>query len=365
MNSLSKRIINARVGWTVGITVVAGCLLSGQASSATSHPALVKAPLLLEKSISIPGVPLALYSDVISVDVRGRRVFATPQAAGAVAVLDIDSGKVLKMLGGIGKLQGIFYFPDANRLFVVDGKSGEMKVFNGDTYALEKAIKLNVGADAVAYDPMKKLLYVGNAGEDAGVDHGEIAVVDPARLEVLAEIPVSSSELEGMAVDVQRQKLYINLVDEAAVAVIDLDSRRQVAKWKLPAGKHFPFQATVDAKRNRLYVVSRDDIEGFDVRGTLFVLDLSNGRTVASLPVGGWPDGVFVDARRDRVYVTTGVGRIDTFAVYPGDQYSRLEAVDTPLISKHGAFSPELDRLFVDTPHTGRAGAQVQIFKPE
>ncbi len=164
----------------------------------------------------------------------GGRLFATPQAAKAIAVLDLKDGPVLKMISGIGNPHGSFYSPNLKRLFVADGANGDLKVFSGEDYSLIKTIPLARDADWLVYDPHSQFIYVNNGGEDAGMNHSLISVVDTVRMEKVADIPIATPGLEASVLDSGRQLLYVNLVEEAAVAVVDLGMRRAVATWKLP-----------------------------------------------------------------------------------------------------------------------------------
>src|ERR1700761_5985160 len=88
----------------VTMTVWLPCCLSlgGPQASAADKP------LILEKSMVISDVPVGPYSDNLSIDVAGGGVFATPQAAKAVAVLDLKDGHLLKMIPGFAKLHSVF-----------------------------------------------------------------------------------------------------------------------------------------------------------------------------------------------------------------------------------------------------------------
>lgn len=154
--------------------------------------------------------------------------------------------------------------------------------------------------------------------------------------------------------------LYVNLYDGSAVAVVDLKTRQQVGAWKLPEGIHYDIGMTIDAARSRLYVASRDT----SVRGTVIVMDTANGHVVATLPIGGWADGVSVDQERQQFYVSAGVGQIDTYTIEANDVYHRLSEVDTAVLAKTSLYSRELDRLFVSVPTLGATKAQVMVFKP-
>src|SRR5580700_6163258 len=216
---------------TMAAVLLACCLSLGAAQALAADP-----PLVLEKSMPMPAVPPGPYSDYLSIDLVGKRLFATPQAAKAVAVLDLQDGHVLKMIPGFGNPHGVFYSPTLKRLFVADGENGNVKVFSGEDYSLIKTIPLARGADWFIYEPQSRFIYVNNGGEDAGMDHSLISLVDTVRMEKVADIPITTPGLEASVIDSGKQLLYVNLVDETAVAVVDLKTRRVVDTWKLPAG---------------------------------------------------------------------------------------------------------------------------------
>lgn len=340
--------------------LVAGALLACLWSVGAAQASAADPPLVPVGSMTMPAVPPGPYSDYLCIDLKGKRLFATPQAAKAVAVLDLKDGRVLKMIHGIGNPHGVFYSPALQRLFVADGESGDVEVFSGKDYTLIKTIPLARGADGFVYDPRSKYIYVNNGGEDAGMNHALISAVDTVRMEKVADIPVATADLEASAVDSGRQLLYVNLVDEAAVAVVDLKKRRVLTTWKLPAGVHNNIAMALDTARDRLYVASRDS----SMHGSLIVLDTANGHALAKLPIGGWADGISIDHQRHRVYVSTGVGHIDTYDIGAYDRYRREASVDTAVMAKTSVYSSELDRLYVSVPHLGETMAQILIFKP-
>lgn len=342
--------------------------MSGEAEaqplSARVSSSAPNVPLVFEKAIPIPNVPVWPYSDVIAIDRARGRVFATPQAAKAVAIADLATGRILKMVSGIGKPHGLYYSAALNRLFVADGGAGDLKVFNGADYSLIKSIPLAGDSDAVTYDPQTNLVYVTNGGEGAQMDHAFVSAIDPVRMGKVADIPIASAELEAIALNSEKQLLYVSLKADAAIAVIDLRQRKVTQTWKLPPGDHSPFALALDLGRGRLYVTCRDDRLGMGARGTLFVLDTSTGRSVAQLPIGAWADGVSIDRKRQRVYISTGIGRVETYALGDSDQYRALADVDAPLLAKHSFYSEDLDRLFVDAPALVPNPARIVIYKP-
>ncbi len=93
------------------------------------------------------------------------------------------------------------------------------------------------------------------------------------------------------------------------------------------------------------------------------MLDTANGGAVATLPIGGYPDGISVDQKRQRIYVSTGVGHVETYEIEAHDIYHRRATVDTAVMAKTSLYSSELDRLYVSVPHL-TTPAQIMVFKP-
>jgi hypothetical protein len=340
--------MNDRLGLLL-VSVLMGCF-----------PALAQQPLTLVQSIELPEVPAGPYADHMALDLKGQRLFTTPQANKAVDVLDLRAGKVLYTIPGFGNPHATFYRADRNRLFVTDGGVGALRIFDATTYREIKSIKLELDADGIGYDAETGYLYVTNGGETAGKDYSLISIIDTAREEKIGDIRVEAPGLEAMVIDHAAGKLYINLPESSSIAVIDLKQRAVIATWPLTKGKK-NMAVAHDAERHRLYVGCRDT----DVQGSLIVVDTDTGKELARLPIGGWVDSVFYDPAKDRIYASTGVGEVFTYKLEPNGGFKALEPVDTAVMAKTAFYSAALDRLFVAVPHLGGTKAKVLVFKPE
>src|SRR5713226_3380793 len=135
-----------------------------------------KEPLRLVQVIEMPNVKGRI--DHMDVDVKGKRLFVAGLENGSLEVVDLQAGKWFKSIPGFKKTQGVAYVPSLNKVFVASGDDGMLRVFRGDTLDLLDAIKLDLGPNRVAYDPHRKLLYVGYGGKDAGKDYGQVGVID-------------------------------------------------------------------------------------------------------------------------------------------------------------------------------------------
>ena len=306
-----------------------GSLLLLLALELLGYPTLAQQPLALVRTIEMPEVPTGPYADHMALDSDGRRLFTTPQANRAIDVLNLDTGAV-HTVRGFGNPHAILYRADRNLLFVTDGK-GVVKVLDGTSYRTIRSIQLEPNADSTAYDARSGYLYVGNGGAEAGRDYSLVSIIDTARETKIGDIRVDAGSLESMVVDAANDRLYVNLEAFA-----------------------------LDADHHALFVGCNEG----DVRGSIVIVDTTSGKELEKLPIGSWVDSMFYDARRQRIYASTGIGEVFTYERRSEGSYRALEPVDTAIMARTSLFSPELDRLFVMVPHLGWTPAKVLVFKP-
>lgn len=339
--------------WVICGAVLASCVLLAAGAAVPAMPAFT-----FEKAMIIPEVPWGPYSDHLAVDPRRGWFFATPQAAHEVAVIDIGTSKVIARIRDLGNPHGVFYSAEFNRLFVTDGAAGNVKVYDGTSFTLEGTIPAPA-ADSLVYDPSTSLLYAGYGGDEAKMSRSALAVIDTATARKIGDIVVDSASIDGPVVDSVHHRLYAEMTDRNAVAVVDLIRRRVIANWSI--GKSRNNMATVlDPEHHLLYVGCRDT----DMDGSIAVLDLSTGKVVKRLPIGGWVDAMDYDARRHRIYLSSGTGYLEAYQVLSGGNFREMKPAETAVMAKTSLYSPQLDREFVSVPHLGDTPAKILVFAP-
>jgi DNA-binding beta-propeller fold protein YncE len=323
-------------------------------------PALAQPPLVPVQTIDMPGVPAGPYADHMALDLKRQRLFTTPQANKAVEVLDLRTGTVMHTIHGIANPHAILYREDRDRLFVTDGDAGAIRIFEATAYRAIKTIMLAPGADGIAYDATTGYLYVANGGDEARKPYSLISIIDTMREAKAGDIRVAASALEAMIIDPSSERLYVNLPESNAIAVIDLKTRDVTATWRITTS-HRNEAFALDAERHRLYVGCNDG----DVRGSIVIVDTQSGKELRKMPIGSWVDSMFYDSVRNRVYASSGVGEVFTLELRSDGRYEALEPVDTAVMARTSLYSAELDRLFVMVPHLGWTNAKVLVFKPQ
>lgn len=312
--------------------------------------------LRLIQTIPVPHLQGRL--DHMDVDAKGKRLFLAALENGSVEVVDLAAGKWARSIRGFQKPQGIAYIGSLNKLFVASGDDGMLRVFRGDTLALLDSIKLEPGANRVAYDGHTRLLYVGYGGKDAGKDYGEIGVIDAQTNKHRADIRVSGHPAE-ILLDRSGHTLYAFISILNQIEVIDTRSRRIISIW--PVSSKGPGDASFDGAAHRLFAGTHDPPE-------MIVLDSQTGKEAAHLPAPDGMDGVYFDSKRKYIYISGGraadVGYVFAYQQLDPDHYEILAKISTRPGAGTSFWSAELNRYYVAAPASGKNDAAILVFEP-
>ena len=316
-----------------------------------------KQVLDLVQTIPIPGLKGRI--DHMDVDVEGQRLFMAGLETGTVEVVDLHSAKWLQSIPGFKKPQGIVYVPALKKLIVASGDDGMVRVIRGDTLQLLTAIHLDLGANRVAYDSDRKLLYVGYGGKDAGKTYGEVAVIDVTTDEKVADIQVAAHPSQ-LLLDSSGQRLFVFVSVLSQVQVIDTASRKVLAAW--PVSSQRNGDGAIEDSAHRLFL-------GTHTPPRMIVMDSRTGKEIASLPTVEGMDGVFFDSARRRIYVSGGrenaTGNVIIYQQQNADQYQTLATIPTRAGAGTSFWSPELNRYYVAAPSSGQEQAAILVFAPQ
>src|ERR1700674_5443786 len=226
------------------------------------------APIKLIQTFELPAEVKGNF-DHFGIDLKGGRLFATPEGYHAVVVFDLKTGKLVHKIDGIGKPHAVLYREDLNRIYITDGDAGDVKIFDGKTYALLSSVKLLEDADSIGYDPKTKYLYIDNGGGDVHQTYSMLSVVDTTVGKKLADIKIDGDTLEAMALESSSPRLYVNNKAKNQVDVVDREKRAIVSSWPVTKCKTNVAMA-FDESNHRLFIACRT--------GQISVLDTQSGK---------------------------------------------------------------------------------------
>jgi len=303
-----------------------------------------EAPLLLEKKIPLGEVRGRI--DHLAIDLKRNRLFVAELENDTVGVVDLDAGKVTQVISGLGRPQGLGYHPWTDALYVANGGDGSVAVFQGDDYRPIARIPLGADADNVRVESSGNQVFVGYGD-------GALAIIDPVSRNKVAEIKLNAHP-ESFQLDQMSYRIFVNDPANQAIAVLDRSAGKQVTSWPTGSASNFPM--ALNEKAGHVVVAFRNP-------AGLAAFSMRDGAQVASVDLCGDADDMFIDAKREHIYVTCGEGYLDVFDTRENG-YRRIGHIATVAGARTGLFVPQLDLMFVAARATPSEPASIWVFRP-
>ena len=323
----------------ISLAALAGVLLAG----ATTAFGAESPPLELEDRI--PLGDLRGRIDHLAVDLKRQRLFVAELGDDSVGVVDLAAHRLLRTISGLSQPHGVVYEPSTDTLYIANARDGSVRLYDANEFKATGRIELGSDADNIRIDVAANRVIVGYGD-------GGLAVLDPSTRGKVQSVSLKAHP-ESFQLDPVSGRIFVNLPDAHAVTVVDGASWKQLAEWSLDKGGNFAM--AIDRGRGRVLLAYRSPAEL-----AVFSMD---GKPIVKTETCGDIDDLFVDAKRERVYVSCGAGYVDVFEV-DGSEYRRVGRLPTAKGARTALFVPELDRLLVAV-RAGPAGpAAIWVFKP-
>ena len=302
------------------------------------------APLRLMQTFPLPGVEGRI--DHLAIDLNGQRLFVAALGNDTVEVIDLQTGTRNHSITGLHEPQGVSFAADMNRLFVANGRSGTVDIFDGTTFKSIGNVTLSDDADNLRYDAVGKRIYVGYGA-------GALGIIDAQNGKRVGDIKLAGHP-ESFQIETAGPRIFVNVPDAKHIAVLDRQQSAVIGTWTVPqATANFPL--AVDEAHQRLFVGCRKP-------STLVVFDSTSGRPVTSLETARDADDVFYDSTRRRIYVSGGEGVLEVIAQQDPDHYVSVARLPTAPGARTSLFVAELARLYLAVPHRGDQRAEIRVF---
>ena len=301
------------------------------------------AEMQLEAKIALG--PVAGRIDHMAVDAKREHLFVAELGNNSVGVVDLANGTVAHRIGGLSEPQGVAYLEATDTLYVANAGDGSVRMFRGSDHAATGQIGLGSDADNIRFDATDRRLLVGYGS-------GALAVIDPTANRVTGHFTLKAHP-ESFQIDSNSDRIFVNLPDAHAIAVLERTTGKPVAEWSMTDSANFAM--ALDREQPRLFAVFRRPAK-------LVSLSTQTGKPLAETPTCGDADDLFVDAKRQRIYVVCGEGFVDVFDAQ--DIRRRLAHIPTIEGARTALFVPERDRLYVAARAQGKEPAAIWVLRP-
>src|SRR5262249_33689886 len=249
--------------------------------------------LLLERKIPLGEVRGRI--DHLAVDLKRNRLFVAELENDTVAVVDLNAYQVIEVISDLKKPQGLGYHPPTDALYVANGGDGTLAIFRGDDYRAIARMPLGEDADNVRVDAVGNQVIVAYSGG--------LAVIDPSSRNKVTDIELKTHP-EGFQLDRSRNRILANDPTNQSIIVVDRAPGQGNARW--PTGTRHNFPVGLNGKAGHVVVAFRNP-------AGLAAFSMNNGAPVVDVELCADADDAFVDAKRERVYVSCGDGYLDVF----------------------------------------------------
>ena len=330
--------------FAVRISIVAATLLVGVGRPTAQT--VNSSPLRLEAKIPLGEVRGRI--DHMAIDLSRQRLFVAELGNDSVGIVDLKARKVIRTIDGMKEPQGVGYVPPIDALYVSNAGDGSVRAFRGADYAAAGQIDLGDDADNIRIDSAANQVFVGYGS-------GGLAVIDAKSFQKVADIPLRAHP-ESFQLDPDSNRIFVNLPDAHAIAVVDRRAGQQTANWPITiAGGNFPMA---------LHRAAQQVLTIFRNPAKLGAFSSKDGTLIASPEICGDADDLFVDPKRSRIYVSCGEGFSDVLDP-EANAFKRIAHIPTVLGARTSLFVAELDRLLLAVRAQAGESAGIWVFRPE
>ena len=267
-----------------------------------------------------------------------------------VNILDENTGDSVGVIPNTTGVHGIAFDNELGRGYTSNGRLNNVTVFDLKTNEVIAQIPAGSNPDGINYEPFTKKIITNNGHSK------NLSIIDPVKNRLIDSVALDGKPEE--AASDGKGKLFVNLEDKSEIAVVDLKTFKVIARWPLAPGEG-PSGLAIDTKTNRLFSTCSDS-------KLLIVMDATNGKIVAKLPMGEGVDGAAFDENKKIIFAPDGrSGTITAYKELSANKFENLGVITT----KPGARTITIDKktgnLFLPTAEFEPADAQNAHTRPK
>lgn len=231
--------------------------------------------------------------------------------ADGIAVIDTAQNKVIKVLQAGSDPEQFALSPDGKRLFVSNEDSAQTSVVEAESGAIVARIQVGREPEGVAMSPNGQWVLVSNESDNS------VSVIDTKTLKEVNHVPVGKRPRD-MAFTTDGKAAYVSGELDASLYRMNVPKGAVERVLQLREEAR-PMSVLLDARSNRLYLSTGRG-------GTVAVIDVTGApKLVKEIPVGKRPWGIALSA--DGRYLYTANGPSDDMSIVDTTSLTTIKRV--------------------------------------
>lgn len=273
--------------------------------------------------------------DYVTADPDGRNLYvARSGPAGHIGVFNLDT------LAPVGDISGVSAHGGAVDTATGHGfaTSKPVTMFDAKTFAVLKKIDVQGNPDGYLNDAYNHHFYI--------LSHSapNITVLDDKDGTILGTIDIGGAP-EQAATD-GHGKIYVDIEDKSAIAVIDANTMKMVGKYDVSSKGGGCAGLALDAKNNILFAACREN-------KNMIVLSATDGHIITDLPIGNGSDGATFNPATMEAFSSQGDGTLTVVKENSPTDFSVEQTVPTPARAKVLTLDTKTNQIFTITAEFG------------
>jgi len=254
--------------------------------------------------------------DYVTADPDGRNLYvARSGAAGHIFVFNIDT------LQQVGDIPGVSAHGGAVDTATGHGfaTSKPVTMFDSKNFGILKKIDVQGNPDGYLNDTWNHHFYI--------LSHSDpnITVLDDKDGSILGTIDIGGAPEQ--AVTDGKGKIYVDIEDKDAIAVIDANTMKMTGKYDISSKGGGCAGLALDAKNNILFAACRD-------KKNMIILSATDGHILTDLPIGSGSDGATFNPDTMEAFASAGDGTITVVKENSPTSFIVEQTIPTPARAK-------------------------------
>jgi hypothetical protein len=273
--------------------------------------------------------------DYVKADVDGRKLYvARSGPAGKLYIYDLDT---LAPAGTVetGSAHGVAIDTATHHGFAT---SKSVTMFDTGSLAVIKTIATGGSPDGSLDDATMKRVYI--------LSHSapNLTALDAATGEIVGTLDLGGAPEEA-ALD-GKGRMYIDLEDKDAIAVVDTATLKLVGKYDIASKGGGCAGLAIDAAHGVLFATCGD-------KNNMIVVNAKDGKILDALPIGVGSDGAGFNPSTGEAFSSQGDGTLTVVKEVSPTSFTVEQTVKTPLRARTMTLDIKTGKIFLPTAEFG------------